>query len=412
MQIFLVGGAVRDELLNYPSIEKDWLVVGARAQDLLDRGYLAVGKDFPVFLHPESKEEYALARTERKTGPGYRGFATNADPSVTIEQDLLRRDLTINAIAKNASGELIDPYGGARDIENKWLRHISPAFAEDPVRILRVARFAARYAHLGFTVHPSTMALMQHMVDHDEVDHLVPERIWKELSRALGEQNPQVFIQVLRDCGALACIMLEIDNLFGVPQRAEHHPEVDCGIHTLLTLKRGSELSTQIAVRFSCLTHDLGKAQTPRDILPRHIGHEHRSEDLVKALCQRLKIPNEIQSLALLTAKYHTQCHRAFELKPSSILKLLEALDAFRKPQRVENFVLCCQADAQGRTGFESKPYPQAAYLQQAFASCQKISAKLFLAQGLQGKQLGTALRAARIEALRELRQHYNETSP
>jgi len=403
MQYFLVGGAVRDELIGYPFHERDWLVVGATPDQLLGEGFLPVGKDFPVFLHPETKEEYALARTERKTGHGYKGFSVSAAPEVSIEEDLLRRDLTINAIAKSAEGELVDPYGGREDIQAKVLRHVSPAFAEDPVRILRVARFAARYAHLGFTVHPSTMQLMQQMVAANEVDHLVPERTWKEFHRALGEQQPAVFIEVLRECGALQRIMPEIDNLFGVEQRPEHHPEVDCGIHALLSLERAVELSNNLRVRFASLVHDLGKAETPADILPRHHGHEERSIPLVNNLCERLKAPTDYKSLALHVAKFHTHCHRAFELKPQTLLKTLESLDGLRKPERVKEFVLCCQADAQGRTGFENAPYPQAQHFLDALQVIQGVSPQALIAEGIQGKALGEALRKERLNAIKNL---------
>lgn len=404
MQIYLVGGAVRDKLLGYPYSERDWVVVGARPEELEAQGYTPVGRDFPVFLHPETREEYALARTERKTAPGYTGFQFHTAPDVTLEQDLERRDLTINAIAEDEHGERVDPYSGERDLRDKVLRHVSPAFAEDPVRILRVARFAARYHHLGFTVAEDTLQLMRQMVESGEVDHLVPERVWKEMERALGERRPEIFIQTLRDCGALARILPEVDALFGVPQRAEHHPEIDTGIHCLMVLQQAAQLSEDARVRFAALVHDLGKGTTPESDWPRHIGHEQRSIALVKQLCRRVAAPNDYKALALLAAEYHTHSHRALELKPATVLKLLKVADAFRRPERFEQFLLCCIADSRGRTGFEQREYPQADYLRRALEQCRSIDNRRIAEQGYTGKEFGEALdreRLARLAALK-----------
>ena len=405
MKIYLVGGAVRDKRLGTDYTERDWVVVGARPEALEARGYTPVGKDFPVFLHPHTKEEYALARTERKTGPGYTGFECHSDPSVTLEEDLERRDLTINAMAEDAEGHLIDPYGGARDLEQRLLRHVSPAFAEDPVRILRVARFAARYHHLGFRVAPQTQALMHQMVTSGEVDHLVPERVWKELERVLGERHPAVFIRCLRDCGALGRLIPELDALFGVPQPAEHHPEIDTGEHCLMALEQAARLSETSRVRFATLLHDLGKGLTPKADWPRHPGHEARGLPLVKDVCQRLGAPKEHQTLALLATEYHTHCHRALDLKPTTLLKLLKATDAFRRPQQFENFLLCCEADSRGRTSLEQHPYPQADYLRRALETCQNIDNRRIAEQGYTGKAFGEALDRERLERLTRLRQ-------
>lgn len=401
MDVYLVGGAVRDELLGYPVHEKDWVVVGANVQKMEKLGYRPVGKDFPVFLHPKTQEEYALARTERKTAPGYSGFQFYAEPDVTLEQDLARRDLTINAIARDAQGQLVDPFHGQRDIERRILRHVSSAFSEDPVRILRVARFAARYHHLEFKIAPDTLQLMQDMVASGEVDHLVAERVWKELSRALLERHPEVFISTLRECHALARIMPEVDRLFGVPQPPIHHPEVDTGVHTLLALAQAAKLSDQITVRFATLMHDLGKAETPKDQLPSHPQHEIRSLPLIRTLCKRLAVPKDCRDLALLVAQYHTHCHRALELRPATIVKTFDALDAFRRPQRFTEFLLCCEADSRGRTGLEDRPYPQAQFLADALAACQHINVAEILAQGHQGKAIGEQLHAARINAVK-----------
>jgi len=404
MDIYLVGGAVRDKLLGYPSIENDWVVVGGSPEELLDQGFRQVGADFPVFLHPTTNEEYALARTERKSGHGYAGFTFHAAADVSLEEDLRRRDLTINAIAMDDNGDLIDPYNGSQDIEDKLLRHVSPNFAEDPVRVLRVARFAARYHHLGFTIAEPTKKLMLAMVSDGEVDHLVAERVWKEMSRALSEKNPHVFFEVLRECGALERLMPEIDNLFGIPQPPQHHPEIDCGIHSLLVLQQAAKISKKITVRFASLVHDLGKALTAKDVLPRHIGHEAKSGALIKKLCQRLAIPNDHKELALAVAEYHTHCHRIQEMTAKTILKTFSALDSFRRPERFAEFLICCEADARGRTGLEDRPYPQAEYFNDAFQCCCAVTAKEVDGKKFQGKAFGEELHRLRIHALREFK--------
>jgi tRNA nucleotidyltransferase (CCA-adding enzyme) len=400
MKVYLVGGAVRDKLLNYPFHEKDWVVVGATPAQLLDEGYNQVGKDFPVFLHPETKEEYALARIERKQGHGYTGFAVDCDPGVTLEQDLGRRDLTINAIARDLDGTIIDPYGGQRDIEARLLRHVSDAFTEDPLRVLRTARFAARYHHLGFTVAPETAELMSNIVKQGELAHLPAERIWVEMERALGERNPQVFVTVLRDCGALAALIPELEALFGVPQTAEHHPEIDTGVHTLMSLQQATLLSDGTDVRLAILLHDLGKGTTPEAEWPRHIAHEHRGLKLIKAVCLRLKVPNQHRDLALKVCEFHTHCHRALELRGKTILKVLNATDALRRPDRFEAFLLTCEADARGRLGLEDRDYPQADYLRGALELVSSVSAAQFAEQGVSGKALGEAITAERIKRL------------
>jgi tRNA nucleotidyltransferase (CCA-adding enzyme) len=405
MEVYLVGGAVRDELLGLPIRERDWCVVGATPDDLVALGYRPVGKDFPVFLHPETGEEYALARTERKVGAGYHGFEFHTDPGVTIEQDLGRRDLTMNAIAKNADGKLIDPFGGAADIAARQLRHVSDAFAEDPVRILRVARFAARFADRGFTVADDTLALMQQMVSAGEADALVAERVWKEAETALGEASPQIFFEVLRDCDALGVIFPEIDALFGVPQPAKWHPEIDCGIHTMMVLEQAAKLTPHVDVRFAALVHDLGKAVTPEDVLPRHTGHEKKSARLVREMANRLPVPNALRDLGLLAAEYHTHCHRAFELRPDTILRLLEKTDAFRRPERFERFLLACEADSRGRTGFEDRDYPQADYLRSALAVASGVETADLTGGAVSGAQIGKAISERRLAALRDYKR-------
>lgn len=407
MQIFLVGGAVRDSLLKRQVTERDWVVVGASIDEMLAQGFQQVGKDFPVFLHPKSKEEYALARTERKSGKGYTGFSVNTDSSITLEEDLSRRDLTINAIAQDENGNLIDPFHGQADIDNRLLRHVSPAFAEDPLRVLRVARFAARYAHLGFRVADETLVLMREMVTTGEVDYLIPERAWKETQRALTEKNPEVYFSVLRECGALKVLFSEIDALFGVPQTAAYHPEIDTGVHCLMSLQQAVKLSDDPLIRFATLIHDLGKATTPADILPKHIGHEERSLPLIENLCQRIKCPNDYKELSLAVAAWHTHCHRALELKASSLLKLLLRLDAFRRPERFEQFLICCESDARGRTTFEDRDYPQAHFLRKAYKICIEVKAKEFVAQGISGIKINEAMHKKRIGLLREYKKYY-----
>ena len=405
MRTYLVGGAVRDQLLQRPVSDRDHVVVGATPDDLLALGYKPVGKDFPVYLHPDTGEEYALARTERKTGRGYHGFAVHADPAVTLEQDLERRDLTINAIATDEAGGLVDPFGGVRDIEQRVLRHVSPAFVEDPVRLLRVARFAARFAPLGFTIAGETMALMQRMVRDGEVDHLVPERVWQETRRALGEPRPSAFLRVLRESGALAVLFPEVDALYGVPQRAEFHPEVDTGVHIEMVLDMAARLAPgNDLVGFCALTHDLGKALTPDDVLPRHVGHEHAGVEPLRALAQRLRVPTEYAALAEQVCREHLNAHRAFELKPATVLRLLGALDALRRPERLEVFLAACEADKRGRLGHQDDDYPQATYLRKARTAAAAIGAGAFVARGLQGPAVGAAMEKARIEAIAAVR--------
>jgi tRNA nucleotidyltransferase (CCA-adding enzyme) len=404
MRIYLVGGAVRDKLLGLPVKERDWVVVGARPEDLETQGYKPVGRDFPVFLHPKTHDEYALARTERKTAAGYRGFSVHATPEVTLEEDLRRRDLTINALAQDADGKIIDPYGGRRDIEQRVLRHVSPAFAEDPVRILRAARFAARYRHLGFRVAEETIALMRGMVDAGEADALVPERVWQELAKALREPNPPAFFEVLRACDAQALLFPEIERLYGVPQPPQYHPEIDTGVHTMLVLTQAAKLSPEPIVRFAALTHDLGKGTTPRSQWPSHRGHEKRGVVLVDQLCDRLKAPNHFRELARHVARYHLHCHRALELCAATILKVLEALDAFRRPERFEQFLTACEADARGRAGLENREYPQADILRAARAAAASVNAKSLIEAGIEGPAIASALRERRIAAIKARR--------
>ncbi|MEP6939839.1 MAG: multifunctional CCA addition/repair protein [Rudaea sp.] len=401
MKTYLVGGAVRDRLLGIAVQDRDHVVVGATPEEMQRAGYRPIGKDFPVFLHPQTNEEYALARTERKSGRGYHGFVFHADPSVTIEDDLRRRDLSINAIAEDADGTLIDPFGGAADLDAKLLRHVSPAFAEDPVRVLRIARFAARFAARGFRIADGTLALMRQMVADGEVDHLVSERVWAETHKALGEATPSAFLQALRACGALRALFPEIDALYGVPQRAEYHPEVDTGLHIELVVDMAARLAPGDAlIGFCALVHDLGKALTPADVLPRHIGHEHRGLAPVAALCERLRVPAEYAALAQAACKLHLLAHSALELKPATVLGVFEQLDAFRRPERVGQFLLVCEADKRGRRGLAESGYPQGVYLRAAFAACAQVAAQPFLAQGLRGPAIGAAMREARIAAI------------
>lgn len=411
MKIYLVGGAVRDRLLNCTFYERDWVVVGATPEKLSSEGYLPVGKDFPVFLHPQTKEEYALARTERKSGHGYAGFEFYTGVDVSLEQDLGRRDLTINAIAQSADGELIDPYNGQADLQQKVLRHVSAAFAEDPLRVLRVARFAARFDHLGFRIADETMQLMREIVDAGEMDYLVAERVWKEMSRALLMPSPAVFFRTLRACGALEKLMPELDNLFGVPQPAKHHPEIDTGIHTLMCLEQAALLSDKLSVRFATLLHDLGKGVTEKALWPKHIAHEKRGVGLVKTLCQRLKVPKECLNLALLATEYHTHCHKAFELKPQTVLRLFERVDALRRPERFKDFLLCCEADSRGREGLEQRPYPQAGYLWQMYQKASAIRAGAECFAGREGKALGEALSRERVRVMAVFKQSVKAAS-
>ncbi|MDE2401286.1 MAG: multifunctional CCA addition/repair protein [Burkholderiales bacterium] len=402
MKRFLVGGAVRDRLLGRPSGDRDWVLVGAHPDELVAQGYVPVGRDFPVFLHPDTREECALARTERKTGPGYRGFAVHAAPDVTLEEDLARRDLTINAMAQDEAGQLIDPYGGQRDLTNKVLRHVSPAFSEDPVRILRLARFAARFD--GFSVAPETLALMRAMVEQGDVDHLVPERVWQELARGLMEDHPTRMFDVLRSCGALAHLLPEVDCLWGVPQRAQYHPEIDTGVHLMMVLDMSVRLDCDLPVRYACLCHDLGKGTTPADVLPRHLGHEGRSVKLLLRLSERLRAPLDCRELAEVVAREHGNIHRSADLSPAATLRLLERCDALRKPQRMRQILQACECDARGRGGLQEQPYPQAVRLQTALDTALAVNTAEIAARamqaGLQGPAIGLAIHAARVEAL------------
>ncbi len=400
MQTYLVGGAVRDRLLGRPFTERDYVVVGATPETMEAAGFRPVGRDFPVFLHPETHEEYALARTERKTARGYHGFQFNASPEVTLEDDLERRDLTINAMAEDTDGRLIDPYGGRGDLEARQLRHVAPAFAEDPVRLLRVARFAAQLAPWGFEVAPDTLTLMRELVTSGEVDALVPERVWAECEKALKSPAPRRFLEVLRESGALAILFPEIERLFGVPQPERYHPEIDTGVHTLMVLDQATRLSDAPEVRFAALVHDLGKGTTDPEILPRHHGHEERGVDLIRALAERLRIPNRYRDLAVRVARYHGLVHRVFELRPKTVMKLVDGLDALRRPENVEPFLLAVEADFRGRTGWEDKPYPQADAVRRAVAAAQAVQPQALMAEGYKGKALGEALQRERIHAI------------
>ena len=405
MKRYLVGGAVRDRLLGQPGGDRDWVVVGSTPEEMIRAGYLPVGKDFPVFLHPETKEEHALARTERKTAPGYHGFVFHAAPDVTLDQDLARRDFTINAIAQAEDGTLTDPFGGAADVEARVLRHVSPAFAEAPVRILRAARFLARFAPLGFTVAPETLALMRDMVAAGEVDHLVPERVWQELKKALEMPRPSAAIALLRECGALGKLLPEVDALYGVPQRPEYHPEVDTGVHVQMVMDMAARLAPGDAlVGFCALVHDLGKALTPKDKLPRHIGHEHSGVRPLREVCARYKLPSEYAAVAEICCREHLNVHRLAELRPDTVHELLSRCDAFRKPERVRQLALVCEADSRGRLGREEADYPSARLLVALHAAATSVSAGHAVAKGLSGPAVGDWLRKARIEAIRAAR--------
>ncbi|MEE4184549.1 MAG: multifunctional CCA addition/repair protein [Gammaproteobacteria bacterium] len=401
METYLVGGAVRDALLGRAVKERDWVVVGATATEMEAAGFRRVGKDFPVFLHPETGEEYALARTERKTGAGYHGFDVYAGADVPLEDDLQRRDLTVNAIAQTTTGELIDPWGGQADIAARRLRHVSAAFREDPLRVLRTARFAASLATYGFTIAADTRELMAAMVSDGELRALVPERVWKEIAKALCTERPDLFVAALRDCGALAQVLPEVDQLFGVPQPAQWHPEIDTGEHVLLTLRAAAKLTASLPVRFAALVHDLGKGATPPAEWPAHRGHEQRGLALIRTLCQRLAVPNDCRDMALQVAQFHTHVHRAAELRPATLLKVLEAVDAFRRPERFEEFLLGCEADARGRAGLDDRPYPQAALFRSACAAAKAVTTEPLVEAGLQGPAFGDALRKARVSAIR-----------
>ena len=409
MKIYRVGGAVRDKLLDYPSDENDWVVVGSSPEEMVELGYQPVGQDFPVFINTKSGEEYALARTERKSGHGYQGFAFHTAPDVTLEDDLIRRDLTINAMAEDHDGSIIDPHGGQQDLANKVLRHVSDAFTEDPLRVLRVARFAARYHHLGFSIAAETLQLMTEISASGELQHLVAERVWKETDRALCERSPDIYIQVLRDCGALALLFPEVEKLFGVAQRADYHPEVDTGIHILMSLQQAARLSDSSPIRFSVLVHDLGKGITPDHVLPSHSGHEARGLPLVKNVCDRLKVPNEHRQLAMVVTEFHLLCHKAFELKPETILKLLKAIGALKSSSRLDDFLTCCEADARGRTGFEDRDYPSSAYLRQAREIVIKTDIADLVEAGISGAEIGLQLSLRQTAALAEFKAHYSE---
>src|SRR6187549_1113545 len=412
MQVYLVGGAVRDRLLGRAVKERDWVVVGATPAELERQGYIPVGRDFPVFLHPRTKEEHALARLERKVGPGYRGFTTEFSPTVTLEDDLRRRDLTINAMAEDAAGNVIDPHDGQRDLAARRLRHVSAAFAEDPVRILRVARFAARYAGLGFEVAEETLALMRRMVDDGEAAALVAERVWAETEKALAEPNPEVFISVLRACGALKVVYPEVDALFGVPQPEKWHPEVDTGVHQLMALRAAVKLGGGVAVRFAVLMHDLGKGTTPPDVLPSHHGHEDAGVALVETLCARLRVPNQLRELAVITARYHTHVHRALELRPATVLKTLESCEALRRPERFADFLLACEADARGRTGLEAREYPQRVFFARARDAVAAVALTAAERKGLSGEEIGQELRRRRVAAVETLKAESEGNTP
>jgi tRNA nucleotidyltransferase (CCA-adding enzyme) len=406
MEIYLVGGYVRDQLLGLETKDRDWVVVGSTPEEMLKQNYRQVGKDFPVFLHPKTNEEYALARTERKTAPGYSGFSFYAAADVTLEEDLIRRDLTINAIALSNDEQLIDPFNGQADLKAKLLRHVSPAFIEDPVRILRVARFAARFADLGFTIAEETQQLMSEMVTNGEVDSLVPERVWQETMRALTEKTPARYFEVLRDCGALSKLFPEIDQLWGVPQPEKHHPEIDTGIHTMMVLTQAAKLSDDPKVRFAALVHDLGKGITPKEEWPNHIDHESRGVPLVEAFCDRYRIPNDYRELAIIVTKYHLHYHRAAELRDDTFLKTLEALDAFRRPDRFELFLLACEADSRGRTGYEEQHFDQPEIYRAVFNAAKTLDAKELVAQGLKGKAIKEELAKQRVQAIKTIRNN------
>ncbi len=409
MQVFLVGGAVRDQLLQLEVKDRDYVVIGSTPEKLLQLGYQQVGRDFPVFLHPQTGEEYALARTERKQGSGYTGFACYAGEDVTLEDDLLRRDLTVNAIALSEQGEIVDPYNGLKDLQNKKLRHISPAFSEDPLRVLRVARFAARFYKLGFKIASETLTLMQKLTDSGELNHLTAERIWLETAKALQTDSPHIYFQVLRDCGALAILFPEIEVLFGIPGPEQWHPEIDTGIHTLMVVEQSVKLSDSIAFRFACLVHDLGKALTPKENWPSHKGHGFLGLEVIKALCLRLRIPNECRDLALLVSEHHTVIHNAFELKASTLIKLMDKNDAWRKPQRFLQMLQCCIADSKGRTGFEDKGYPSADFIWQTFQAASKVDVQDIIKQGFKGAEIKEALLQARILEVKKYQEQIKQ---
>ncbi|AIB46011.1 tRNA nucleotidyltransferase [Haemophilus influenzae CGSHiCZ412602] len=413
MKVYLVGGAVRDQLLGLPVKDRDWIVVGTDPATLLSLGYQQVGKDFPVFLNPKTKEEYALARTERKSSAGYTGFICNFSPTITLEQDLIRRDLTINAMAQSEDGEIIDPYGGKQDLENRILRHISPAFSEDPLRVLRVARFAARYHSLGFKIASETLALMTELALSGELQHLTTERIWLETEKALNEKNPEIYFETLHKTGALSVLFSEIDALHGVPNPVKHHPEVDSFIHTMLVLKQAVNLTennpilNKSEVRFAAICHDLGKALTPQNILPHHYGHEQAGIKPTRSLCKRLKVPSYFQELAELTCEFHTHIHKAFELRAETVITLFNRFDVWRKPQRFQEFLQVCLADTRGRTGFETKDYPQIDYINQLLHTANEVDVQQVIADGFEKQAIKNELTKRRILAVKQTKTNY-----
>ncbi len=400
LKTYLVGGAVRDRLLGLDIGERDWVVVGATPEEMAAHGFKPVGRDFPVFLHPTTQEEHALARTERKTAPGYHGFVFHADSQVTLEEDLRRRDLTVNAIARAEDGTLIDPYGGQRDIAERVLRHVSPAFAEDPVRILRIARFYSRFKPLGFRIADETLTLMRTMVANGEVDALQSERVWQETRRSLAQDDPAAFFELLRECGALQKLFPELDALFGVPQTAKYHPEIDAGVHVLMALTQAARMQAPVEVRFAVLCHDFGKGITPAKVLPHHYGHEASGVPLVEQLCARLRVPNDYRELALAVTRLHLRVHQAAELRPDTLVELLERTRAFQQPERFEHFLLACEADARGRLGLEERDYPQSDYLRGALAAANLVQARDIVAAGFSGEAVGQELRKRRTEAI------------
>lgn len=408
MKCFLVGGAVRDELLGINSIERDWVVIGSTEQEMLSFGFNKVGKDFPVFIHPTTKEEYALARTERKTAKGYYGFKCDFSPQITLEEDLMRRDVTINALAKDAQGNIIDPFGGQQDLSNRILRHVSPAFIEDPIRVLRVARFAAKFAAFGFKVAAETIELMRTIVIQQELHHVTPERVWKEMEKALATDAPEQFFLILRECGALAVIFPELDKLWGIPQPVKWHPEIDTGMHIMLALQQASKLTTDAKIKFAVLCHDLGKGLTPPEILPKHYGHEELGVELINNWCKKYRVPNHYKNLAVKVAKWHTHSHMALELTSKKIFKLFMALDVFRQPSNLQDFLLACKADSLGRLGKEHNNYVQAEFLNYLFIETKKITAKQFLAQNITGIQLGEMIRSHQIKLISKLKKQFN----
>lgn len=410
MQVFLVGGAVRDELLGVPFHERDWVITGATPEALIQLGYQQVGNDFPVFLHPKTREEYALARTERKQGLGYTGFVCDASSGISLEDDLIRRDLTINAIAKNSDGELIDPYGGQNDIESRVLRHVSDAFIEDPLRVLRVARFAARYHHLGFSIAPETQTLMHQMAKSGELTQLTPERVWKEIEKSLQTDSPHIFFEVLRECGALAETFPELDKLWGIPNPVKWHPEIDTGIHTMMVLQQACNLSTKLSVRFAALVHDLGKGETPSSLWPSHKGHETKGADIIANVCQRLRIPNEYRDLASLVSRFHSNVHRITEQPADSILEMFDQCDLWRKPQRFADFLTCCQADFSGRAGFDLRPYPQKRIVEECASQTRAVAVKTIIENGFKGAEIKQELSRQRATIINTILSHYQPT--